>query len=69
MLIESRQRGGAAKISGAGTLTGPAAGCLLIYHPQAGIVSSWDFLDGLPEIAAELGVEGARLRALGNREE
>ena len=56
--------GGAAKISGAGTLTGPRAGCLLIYHPDSGIVSSWDFLDGLPEIAAELGAEGARLRTL-----
>jgi len=58
--IESE--GGAAKISGAGALTGSSAGCLLIYHPDSRIASSWGFLDGFPKIAAEIGAEGARWR-------
>ena len=49
--------GGAAKISGAGALTGPGAGPLLVYHPDPD-AALWDDLKHLSELDVRLGVEG-----------
>jgi mevalonate kinase len=51
--------GGAAKISGAGSLAGPGAGCLLVFHPDplavdGGALSDW------PSLPFALGVPGLR---------
>ena len=40
--------GGAAKISGAGALSGPGAGSLLVYHPDPEWISGWSFLRPFP---------------------
>lgn len=56
--IESE--GGAAKISGAGALTGPGAGCLIVYHPEPGTVRTWPFLSHLRRHDLRLGAEGLR---------
>ena len=54
-------RGGAAKVSGAGALAGPGAGCLVIYHPHPASLGA----DGLiaPEslLPVRLGAEGLRV--------
>lgn len=52
--------GGGAKISGAGALTGPGAGSLLVYHPEEAEIDSWSFLSALPRYDVRLGVEGVR---------
>src|SRR5579863_4365513 len=36
--------GGAAKVSGAGSLAGPGAGSLLVYHEDPRAVAAWEFL-------------------------
>jgi mevalonate kinase len=53
--------GGAAKISGAGALTGPGAGSLLVYHPHPEWISGWSFLRPFPCHPVHLGAEGLRL--------
>ncbi|HEX6199827.1 MAG TPA: hypothetical protein VF150_06140 [Thermoanaerobaculia bacterium] len=53
--------GGAAKVSGAGALTGPGAGNLLVYHPEPERIAEWGFLAGCERYAVELGVPGARI--------
>lgn len=53
--------GGAAKISGAGSLAGPGAGSLLVYHPEVGKISGWPFLQPFPFHPVHLGAEGLRL--------
>jgi mevalonate kinase len=53
--------GGAAKISGAGALTGPGAGSLLVYHPDPEWISGWSFLRPFPCHPVHLGAEGLRL--------
>jgi mevalonate kinase len=53
--------GGAAKISGAGSLSGPGAGSLLVYHPQPERISGWPFLQPFPFHPVCLGAEGLRL--------
>lgn len=58
-------RGGAAKISGAGALSGPGAGSLIVYHPNVDEVDRWDFLDELPRYSVRLGAEGVRQERLG----
>jgi mevalonate kinase len=51
--------GGAAKISGAGALTGPAAGTLLAYHPQPDHLVHLPAL-ALPQYPVHLGAAGLR---------
>ncbi|HEY0558549.1 MAG TPA: hypothetical protein VGG20_30130 [Thermoanaerobaculia bacterium] len=53
--------GGAAKISGAGALTGPGAGSLLVYHPDPEWISGWSFLQPFSFHPVQLGAEGLRL--------
>ncbi|HEX4966014.1 MAG TPA: hypothetical protein VF173_34710 [Thermoanaerobaculia bacterium] len=53
--------GGAAKVSGAGSLAGPGAGSLLIYHPDPEQVAHWPFLRSFPFHPVQLGAEGLRL--------
>jgi mevalonate kinase len=50
-------KGGAAKISGAGALTGPAAGPLLVFHPDPH-APLWAHLQELSELNVRLGVDG-----------
>ena len=52
--------GGAAKISGAGSLAGPGAGSLLVYHPQPDRVAGWSFLQPFPFHPVHLGALGFR---------
>lgn len=52
--------GGAAKISGAGSLAGPGAGSLLVYHPDPERISGWQFLQPFPFYPLHLGAEGLR---------
>lgn len=53
------QAGGAAKLSGAGSLGGPGAGCLLVLHPDGEEIDRWDFLD--PWIAHDVRLGGPGL--------
>ncbi len=55
--------GGAAKISGAGSLRGPAAGTLLVYHAEPARVASWPFLRPLSPHPVALGASGFRREA------
>lgn len=52
--------GGAAKISGAGSLAGPGAGSMLVYHPDPERISGWQFLQPFPFYRLHLGAEGLR---------
>lgn len=61
---EVERRGGAAKISGAGALTGRGAGALLVYHPERGAIDRWSFLEGLERLDLRLGAEGVRREAM-----
>ncbi|MEM7356660.1 MAG: hypothetical protein AAF657_37940, partial [Acidobacteriota bacterium] len=58
-LVEAQ--GGAAKISGAGALTGLGAGSLLVYHPEPQRIDRWDFLADLERLDVRLGAPGVRL--------
>lgn len=53
--------GGAAKVSGAGSLAGPGAGNLIVYHAEPERIEGWSFLAGCRRYALELGVPGARV--------
>ena len=53
--------GGAAKVSGAGSLAGPGAGNLIVYHPEPDRIGRWGFLAGCRRYRVELGAPGARL--------
>lgn len=57
-------QGGAAKISGAGALTGTGAGSLLVYHPRPEEIDRWDFLHKLERLDLRLGAEGFRREAM-----
>lgn len=61
--IESQ--GGAAKISGAGSLTGSGAGSLLVYHPEPERIAGWAFLRPFPFHPVRLGAPGFRQEASG----
>ncbi|MFQ5678248.1 MAG: mevalonate kinase [Gemmatimonadota bacterium] len=57
--------GGAAKVSGAGTLSSPptgppGAGCLLVFHTDPTRIAGWSFLEGLRPYPVTLGGEGFR---------
>ncbi len=56
--------GGAAKISGAGSLAGPGAGSLLVYHPEIEEISGWTFLQPFPYHPVHLGAQGLRLESV-----
>ncbi len=60
---EVESRGGAAKISGAGALSGTGAGSLLVYHLDSRAVDGWSFLDQLERLDVGLGAEGVRVEA------
>ena len=53
--------GGAAKISGAGSLAGPGAGSLLVYDADAERIAGWPFLSPFPAYPVHLGAPGLRL--------
>jgi mevalonate kinase len=53
--------GGAAKVSGAGSLAGPGAGVLLVYHPDPERISAWPFLRAYSAHGVHLGSPGLRL--------
>jgi len=52
--------GGAAKVSGAGSLTGPGAGSLLVYDLEPERIASWPFLRSYSFHPILLGAEGLR---------
>lgn len=52
--------GGAAKISGAGSLSGPGAGSLLVYHPEPERIAGWGFLQSFRFHPVHLGAPGLR---------
>ena len=57
--------GGAAKISGAGSLesTPAGAGCILVFHPEPSTLDGWAFLRSLRRYDVGLGAPGLRLEA------
>jgi mevalonate kinase len=56
-------RGGAAKISGAGALAGPGAGCLVIYHPHPATLHATHLLPAESLLPVRLGGEGVRVES------
>jgi mevalonate kinase len=60
--------GGAAKVSGAGSLAGPGAGNLIVYHPEPERIERWSFLAGCRRYRLELGAQGARIEASAREE-
>lgn len=52
--------GGAAKISGAGSLRGPGAGSVLVFHPEPERIAGWPFLDHWRPFPTTLPAEGLR---------
>jgi len=66
LVREVEELGGAAKISGAGTLERieGRAGCLLVYHPDPRMIDEWEETAGLTRLAAPLGGDGLRREAL-----
>lgn len=68
LVRQIEDRGGAAKISGAGALSSPpdgppAAGAMLVYHPEPRVVGGWEALAGLPVYDVRVGAGGFRLEA------
>ena len=52
--------GGAAKISGAGSLSGPGAGSLIVYHSDPERIAGWAFLQPYRHYPVHLGAPGLR---------
>ena len=62
VIREIESQGGAAKISGAGSLSGPGAGSLLVLEPEKeGLDLAWPA--GFQELELRLGAPGARLES------
>jgi mevalonate kinase len=61
LVRQVENEGGAAKISGAGSLRGPGAGVLMVYHADPERPATWPFLAALPSYAVELGAPGLRI--------
>ncbi len=57
--------GGAAKVSGAGSLAGSGAGSLLVYHPDPGRLRDCAMLKSFPFYAVHLGAPGFREETAG----
>jgi mevalonate kinase len=57
------EHGGGAKISGAGSLSGPGAGCLVVYHPEPESLAGLPALAALAPLPLRLGGPGMRLEA------
>lgn len=55
--------GGAAKVSGAGSLAGPSAGMLLVYHPDPERAAGWAFPAPFSRCLIQLGAPGLRLES------
>ena len=55
------EKGGAAKISGAGSLSGPAAGSILVLHSRPERIATWELLDGWDSLDTTLPGEGFRI--------
>lgn len=62
---EIEAAGGAAKISGAGSLAGPGAGSLLVYHPDPGGLRACSMLKSFPFHEVHLGAPGFREEGAG----
>jgi mevalonate kinase len=58
------ERGGAAKVSGAGSLVGPGGGMLLVYHPEPEAIQQMMRRARAKEIHAQLGAEGLRVETV-----
>lgn len=58
LIREIERQGGAAKISGAGSLAGPGAGSLLVLDSENGLGIEWP--PSFRELRLQLGAEGAR---------
>ena len=52
--------GGAAKVSGAGSLAGPGAGSLLVYHADSEAAAAWELLRPFAHLPVHLGAAGFR---------
>jgi len=55
--------GGAAKVSGAGALSGHGAGSLIVLHPQPERIGEWGFLGRLARYPVSLGGPGLRIES------
>jgi mevalonate kinase len=64
LVRQVEKEGGAAKISGAGSLSGPGAGSLLVYDPAAERFAGWAFLQPYPNYPVHLGAAGLRREAV-----
>jgi mevalonate kinase len=64
LVRQVEKEGGAAKISGAGSLSGPGAGSLLVYDPGAERFAGWAFLQPYPNYPVHLGATGLRREAV-----
>ncbi|HVT19377.1 MAG TPA: hypothetical protein VHQ90_24765 [Thermoanaerobaculia bacterium] len=56
--------GGAAKLSGAGSLAGPGGGCLLVYHSEVERVAGWEWLRPFVHHPVALAAAGLRREIL-----
>ncbi len=65
LVARIEEEGGAAKISGAGSLAGPGAGSLLVVHPDPGRTAEWSFLAPFRRYPVALGAAGLRVDVSG----